>query len=71
LNDNGISFNPPTLSDLMSTQYSAEMANHLEKLKLIKHSMPPNPLGLGSLNITSSKSPILSQLGARRSRQII
>lgn len=34
--DNGISFTPPSVSELMNTQYCTLLAHHWEKLKTIK-----------------------------------
>lgn len=71
ISDNGINFTPPTVSELLNTQYAAELANHTEKLKQIKASMKPSPIGLGGINITAAKNPIISQLRHRRARQIL
>jgi len=69
-NDNGISFTPPTVSDLMSTQWSTELNNHWEKVKLIKASMKPSALGLGTLTISTSRHPAVRRLRHLRARQI-
>lgn len=70
--DNGISFSPPTISEVIGSQYSNEMTNHTEKVKSIKASMKPFPLGLGGLNISSAnKQPVISQLRHRRAKQVI
>lgn len=34
--DNGLSFDPPTVSDMLNTQYCTLLAHHWEKLKTIK-----------------------------------
>lgn len=71
ISDNGINFTPPGVSDIMSTQWSAEISNHTEKLKMIKQNMRSAPLGLGTLNIMVARNPVISQLRHRRARQII
>lgn len=71
ITDNGINFTPPTVSELLNTQWSTELANHFEKLKMIKANMKPSPMGLGTLTITAARNPIVSQLRHRRARQII
>lgn len=71
ISDNGINFTPPTVSELLSTQWSAELTNFTEKLKQIKANMKPSPLGLGTLTITVARNPLVSQLRHRRARQII
>ena len=71
ISDNGINFTPPTVSEMLSTQHAAEMANYDKKLTQIKANMKPSPMGLGSLTITVARNPIISQLRHRRARQII
>ncbi len=68
--DNGINFNPPTVSELMQTEWSTELANHFEKVKLIKSNMKPGPLGLGTLTISTSRHPAIRRLRHLRARQI-
>ncbi len=57
--DNGVSFNPPTVSELLNTQWSTELAAWREDVAKIKGNMKPSSLGLslgagfgGSSNIT-------------------
>jgi hypothetical protein len=68
--DNGINFNPPTMSELMQTEWSTTLAHHFEKLKLIKANMKPGPLGLGTLTISTSRHPAVRRLRHLRARQI-
>jgi len=68
--DNGINFNPPTVSELMQSEWSTELANHFEKVKLIKSNMKPGPLGLGTLTISTSRHPAIRRLRHLRARQI-
>lgn len=37
--DNGITFEPPSMADMLNTQYSTLLVHHLEKLKIIKNSI--------------------------------
>ena len=71
ISDNGINFTPPTVSELLNTQWSTEISNHFEKLKLIKASMKPGPLGLGTMSITSSRNPAIARLRHLRARQLL
>lgn len=72
LSDNGVQFTPPTVSDLMSTQWSTELTNHFETVKLIKANLKPFPLGLGSFNALSSGThPAIRRLRHLRARRII
>lgn len=47
ITDNGTSFQPPGVSDVLGTQYSTEYTQWVEQLKLIKQNMKPMGLGLG------------------------
>lgn len=71
ISDNGLNFTPPTMSEMLSTQWSKEMDNHFEKVKMIKANMKPLPLGLGVVSITAARNPIIGALRHRRARQII
>lgn len=71
VSDNGLQFTPPTVSELLNSQWSAEATQYMEKVKLIKASMKTIPLGLGSLTVTVSRNPLVSMLRHRRARQII
>jgi hypothetical protein len=69
--DNGLNFNPPTVSEIMMTQYSALQTVYNDKLKMIKASLRPNPLGLGIFGMTSSINPAISRLRHLRQRRIL
>ena len=68
ITDNGVSFVPPSMSELLNTQFSAELGNWTEKVKLIKQNMKPAALGL-SLG-SAMGSPRLRILRTMRQRQI-
>ncbi len=70
VNDNGIGFTPPTISELLNSQYQKEMDSWYEKVKLIKHNMKPSPLGLGTLSFVGGASPQVRRLRHLRQRQI-
>ena len=69
--DNGLNFNPPTVSELMNTQYSTLLTHYWEKLKMIKASLRPAPRGLGVFGMTSGMNPAFRRLRHLRARQII
>jgi hypothetical protein len=69
ISDNGISMNNPTISELLNTQYTTELNNWYEKVKLIKVNMRSSPLGLGTLSFTSGSSQF-RRLRTLRARQI-
>mgnify|MGYP000223265163 CR=1 FL=1 len=69
LSDNGVTFTPPTVSDLMSTQWSAELTNHFETVKLIKANLKPFPTGLGTLTVATARHPAIARLRHLRARR--
>ena len=70
ITDNGLSFNPPTVSDLMNTQYGALATQYWDKLKMIKASLRPNPKGLGVFSMSSGVNPSVARLRHLRARRI-
>lgn len=70
--DNSINFAPPSVSDLLQTQYSTLLTHYFDKLKIIKNSMRPAILGLGTFSMTSgSLNPAYRRLRHLRERRII
>lgn len=70
ITDNGVSFNPPTVSELLQTQYSTLLSNYWEKLKYIKNSIRPRPLGLGIFGMNSGLNPTIRNMRHLRERRI-
>jgi hypothetical protein len=71
LTDNGVSFNPPNVGEMLETQYGVLIQHHWEQVKYIKNSMRPNPLGLGVFGMMNGVSPSIKRLRWLRERQII
>jgi hypothetical protein len=71
LTDNGLNFNPPTVSELMQTQYSTLLSHYWEKLKYIKNSLRPSPRGLGVFSMNSAINPAFARLRHLRARRLI
>lgn len=71
ISDNGINFNPPTVSELMNTQYSTLLSQYYDKLKYIKNSLRPAPKGLGVFSMNSGLNPSFARLRHLRARRII
>jgi len=70
ITDNGITYQPPQISEILNTQYNTQLADYTAKVKFIKCNMKPRPLGLGTFR-TSSISPAYLRLRHLRERQII
>jgi hypothetical protein len=71
ITDNGLNFNPPTVSELMTTQYSTLLSHYWEKLKYIKNSLRPAPRGLGVFSMNSGINPAFARLRHMRARRLI
>lgn len=71
ITDNGLNFNPPTVSELLQTQYSTLLSNYWEKLKYIKNSLRPGPRGLGVFSMNSAINPAFARLRHLRARRLI
>ena len=69
ITDNGISFQPPAIADLLNSQMSTLLTAYREKIKGIKYQFKANPLGLGTLRITAV-APQMLRLRHRRARQM-
>lgn len=70
ITDNGVTYQPPAVSDILNTQYSTQLTAYREKLKFIKVNLKPSPLGLGTFRVTSV-NPNFLRLRHLRERQII
>lgn len=70
LSDNGLQFTPPTVSEMLNTQYNTVLANYWDQIKYIKNSMRANPKGLGTLTITAT-NPMLRRLSQTRARRFL
>lgn len=71
ITDNGINFNPPSVSELMNTQYSTLMSQYWERIKYIKNSLRPAPKGLGVFSMNSGMNPAFARLRHLRARRLI
>ena len=70
INDNGLSFNPPTVSELLETQYATLLSSLDVRLKFIKDSIRPYPRGMGEFGMNNGLNPILRRLSMLRARRI-
>jgi len=71
ITDNGINFSPPTVSELLQTQYSTLLTAYNEKLKFIKNSLKPAPLSLGLFGMGNSGiNPAIARQRHLRQRRV-
>jgi len=71
LQDNGVQFTPPTVSEMLNTQWSTSFANYFEAVKYIKQNLKPSPMGLGTLTISTTRNPAVARRRHLRARQLI
>lgn len=69
ISDNGITYTPATMADLLQSQYSGELSIYWDQLKYIKNSMRPAALGMGSWTI-QTVHPSFRRLRHLRSRRL-
>lgn len=70
ITDNSLSLPLPGVSDMMQTEWAAELANHWEKVKMIKANLKPSPMGLGTMTISTTRHPAIARLRHLKARQI-
>lgn len=71
ITDNGLNFNPPSVSELMQTQYSTLLSNYWDRIRYIKNSLRPAPKGLGVFSMNSGINPAFARLRHARARRLI
>lgn len=70
ITDNGVTYQPPQISEILNSQYGTQLGYYKEKLKMIKTSLKPGPKGLGTFRVTAI-SPNFLRLRHLRERQIV
>jgi len=70
ITDSGINFVAPAVSEILNTQYSTMLTAYIEKLKFVKNSLKPYPIGLSSYSSLSGYNPAVRRLLRLRARQI-
>lgn len=70
ISDNGITMQPPPLSQTLNTILGTFLTRHTDMLKFIKNSLKPAPLGVGTFRVLAV-SPAALRLRHLRQRQII
>lgn len=71
ITDNGLSWNPSSVSEMLSTQWGTELQNHWDKIKMIKGNMKPAALGLGTTNPLGGNRTVYRNLQNMRARRLI
>jgi hypothetical protein len=71
MTDNGVTFNPPNVAEMLQTQYAMTLTHYWEQLKYIKNSMRPAPIGAGVFGMFNGVSPAIKRLRFLRERRIL
>lgn len=71
INDAGVSFSPPGVSDILNSIMGVQLSHWFEKIKLIKANMKPAALGLGTLTAFGGNSPQIARLRHMREKRLI
>jgi len=72
ITDNGVSFQPPAVSDIINSQFSTLLSAYRDDLKFIKNQFKPAPQRLGTIyGLYNMVNPRLKALRHFRARQII
>jgi hypothetical protein len=67
ISDNGVGFNPTSVGDMLKSFHDTLFTAHNEKIKLIKNSMKPLPLGSGVWSMTTSGNyPVINRMRNKR-----
>jgi len=72
ITDNGVAFTPPSVAEMLNTQWNTQLTQYYDKLKYIKNSLRPSCRGLGTMSIAGAgrSNPQLQRLRFLRARQI-
>ncbi len=70
INDNGVTWTPPDIADMLQTQYNTLLTQYYDKLKYIKNSLRPASLSLGVFGMNSGINPAARRLRHVRERKI-
>lgn len=72
ITDNGVSFQPPAVSDVINSQFGTLLADYRQTLTFIKNQFKPRPQGMGTIyGLYNMVNPRLRALRHFRQRQII
>lgn len=71
ISDQGITYNVPTMSELLNSQYGTEFQQYIDAAKQAKRAMVPAPTGLSSYQMFNSPATRVRMLRTMRARRII
>lgn len=66
ITDSGINFNPPSVAEMLNTQFNTELTQTWTELDLIKSSMRPHPMSLGIFSMNSGSNTQFARLRHKR-----
>lgn len=71
ISDGGLSYQPPQLGDFLQSHYGTWLSAYRERLKFIKNSIRPGPVGYGTYTNLTSTNPAFTRLRHLRGRRIV
>jgi hypothetical protein len=71
ISDNGISYTPADIADILQSQYTTEYQYWQDNVKMIKANMKPNALGLGTFGPLGGNRTVYRNLANMRARRLI
>ena len=72
ITDNGVSFQPPVVSDILTSELSTLYSSYLDRLRFQKNQFKPRPIGFGTAySLSNYINPRVRALRHLRARQII
>tara|TARA_A100001011_G_scaffold265255_1_gene274045 strand:+ start:451 stop:1365 length:915 start_codon:yes stop_codon:yes gene_type:complete len=71
ISDGGVSYQPPALGDFLSSHFGTWLTSYRERLKFIKMSIRPGPVGFGTYTNLTSGAPAFLRLRHLRARRIV
>jgi hypothetical protein len=71
ISDGGISYQPPQLGDFLSSHFGTWLTSYRERLKFMKASIRPGPVGFGTYTNLTSGAPAFLRLRHLRARRIV
>ncbi len=71
ISDGGISYQPPSLGDFISSHYGTWLTTYRERVKFIKMSIRPGPMSFGTHTNLTGAAPAYLRLRHLRARRIV
>lgn len=71
ITDGGMNYQPPQLGDFIQSHYGTWLTSYRERLKFVKNSIRPGPVGYGTHTNFASGAPAFTRLRHLRARRVL